>query len=73
MNWAKIMKTILDDPEDFFQNDGWNFLATDSDVCFLNIFSALEREQEARNLLDFSGSVRFERMGWKMEKKIDCP
>uniref|UniRef100_A0A9J2Q690 FACT complex subunit n=1 Tax=Ascaris lumbricoides TaxID=6252 RepID=A0A9J2Q690_ASCLU len=31
LNWAKIMKTILDDPEDFFQNDGWNFLATDSD------------------------------------------
>lgn len=26
------MKTILDDPEDFFANGGWNFLATDSDV-----------------------------------------
>lgn len=33
LNWAKIMKTILDDPEDFFVNGGWNFLATDSDVC----------------------------------------
>uniref|UniRef100_F1KS40 FACT complex subunit n=2 Tax=Ascaris suum TaxID=6253 RepID=F1KS40_ASCSU len=31
LNWAKIMKTILDDPEDFFQNGGWNFLAADSD------------------------------------------
>ncbi|MCP9260749.1 FACT complex subunit SPT16 [Dirofilaria immitis] len=31
LNWAKIMKTILDDPEDFFVNGGWNFLATDSD------------------------------------------
>ncbi|VDK26128.1 unnamed protein product [Anisakis simplex] len=25
------MKTILDDPEDFFKNGGWNFLAADSD------------------------------------------
>lgn len=31
LNWAKIMKTILDDPEDFFANGGWNFLAADSD------------------------------------------
>ncbi|VDM97408.1 unnamed protein product [Thelazia callipaeda] len=31
LNWAKIMKTISDDPEDFFANGGWNFLATDSD------------------------------------------
>uniref|UniRef100_A0A1I7YJM3 FACT complex subunit n=1 Tax=Steinernema glaseri TaxID=37863 RepID=A0A1I7YJM3_9BILA len=32
LNWAKIMKTILDDPEDFFANGGWNFLGQDSDA-----------------------------------------
>lgn len=26
------MKTILDDPEGFFDNGGWNFLASESDV-----------------------------------------
>jgi nucleosome binding factor SPN SPT16 subunit len=31
-NWGKIMKTITDDPEGFFENGGWNFLATDSDT-----------------------------------------
>ncbi|TKR75723.1 hypothetical protein L596_016975 [Steinernema carpocapsae] len=31
LNWAKIMKTIVDDPEEFFENGGWNFLAQDSD------------------------------------------
>ncbi|KAK0427999.1 hypothetical protein QR680_010535 [Steinernema hermaphroditum] len=32
LNWVKIMKTILDDPEDFFANGGWNFLGQDSDA-----------------------------------------
>lgn len=31
LNWPKIMKTITDDPEDFFANGGWNFLSTESD------------------------------------------
>ncbi len=26
LNWTKIMKTILDDPEGFFEEGGWNFL-----------------------------------------------
>lgn len=34
LNWANIMKTIVDDPTSFFENGGWNFLA-DSDVSFL--------------------------------------
>lgn len=29
LNWTKIMKTILDDPEDFFANGGWGFLDPD--------------------------------------------
>ena len=26
LNWGKIMKTILDDPEGFFEEGGWKFL-----------------------------------------------
>lgn len=32
MNWTKIMKTINDDPEGFFENGGWTFLDSGSDV-----------------------------------------
>uniref|UniRef100_A0A914VZ60 FACT complex subunit n=1 Tax=Plectus sambesii TaxID=2011161 RepID=A0A914VZ60_9BILA len=31
LNWAKIMKTITDDPEEFFNTGGWNFLSNESD------------------------------------------
>ncbi|KAK6982924.1 FACT complex subunit SPT16-like isoform X1 [Biomphalaria glabrata] len=31
LNWAKIMKTITDDPEGFFDNGGWTFLDPDSE------------------------------------------
>ncbi|XP_076357852.1 SPT16 homolog, facilitates chromatin remodeling subunit dre4 [Tachypleus tridentatus] len=31
LNWVKIMKTITDDPEGFFDNGGWSFLDPDSD------------------------------------------
>jgi len=30
LNWTKIMKTINDNPEDFFENGGWSFLEPDS-------------------------------------------
>ena len=30
-NWPKIMKTITDDPEGFFETGGWNFLEAESD------------------------------------------
>lgn len=30
LNWAKIMKTITDDPEGFFEQGGWTFLDADS-------------------------------------------
>ncbi|RNA22609.1 FACT complex subunit SPT16 isoform X2 [Brachionus plicatilis] len=30
-NWPKIMKTIIDDPEGFFDQGGWNFLESESD------------------------------------------
>lgn len=31
LNWTKIMKTITDDPEGFFESGGWSFLDPDSD------------------------------------------
>ena len=35
------MKTILDDPEGFFENGGWSFLEPDSEVKILKIGSYL--------------------------------
>eukprot|EP00088_Acartia_fossae_P005874 TRINITY_DN1265_c0_g1_i5.p1 TRINITY_DN1265_c0_g1~~TRINITY_DN1265_c0_g1_i5.p1 ORF type:complete len:1100 (-),score=479.08 TRINITY_DN1265_c0_g1_i5:747-4046(-) len=30
LNWTKVMKTIVDDPEGFFESGGWNFLDPES-------------------------------------------
>ncbi len=35
LNWTKIMKTITDDPEGFFDNGGWSFLDPESDVSYM--------------------------------------
>ena len=32
LNWVKIMKTIVDDSEGFFEQGGWSFLEPQSDV-----------------------------------------
>ncbi|KAJ8303246.1 hypothetical protein KUTeg_019642 [Tegillarca granosa] len=32
LNWTKIMKTITDDPEGFFDSGGWTFLDPESDA-----------------------------------------
>ena len=32
LNWTKIMKTINDDPQGFFDSGGWSFLDPESDV-----------------------------------------
>ncbi|XP_005102634.1 FACT complex subunit SPT16 [Aplysia californica] len=32
LNWTKIMKTITDDPEGFFDNGGWSFLGPESEA-----------------------------------------
>ncbi|ETE70789.1 FACT complex subunit SPT16, partial [Ophiophagus hannah] len=33
LNWTKIMKTIVDDPEGFFEQGGWSFLEPEGEVC----------------------------------------
>ena len=32
LNWPKVMKAIVDDPEGFFDSGGWSFLNPESDV-----------------------------------------
>lgn len=32
LNWGTIMKTVNDDPAEFFREGGWAFLAIDSDA-----------------------------------------
>ncbi|KRX76657.1 FACT complex subunit SPT16 [Trichinella sp. T6] len=32
LNWGKVMKSITDDPEGFFESGGWNFLTADDDT-----------------------------------------
>lgn len=54
-NWAKIMKTINDDPEGFFDNGGWSFLDPESDVShdssnykgsgFMPVLPSLQNEE----------------------------
>uniref|UniRef100_A0A183SSW0 FACT complex subunit n=1 Tax=Schistocephalus solidus TaxID=70667 RepID=A0A183SSW0_SCHSO len=31
LNWPKLMKTIVDNPEDFLEQNGWSFLSPDDD------------------------------------------
>lgn len=33
LNWAAIMKTVNEDPYEFFREGGWSFLAAKDDVC----------------------------------------
>ncbi|KRX92343.1 FACT complex subunit spt16, partial [Trichinella pseudospiralis] len=32
LNWGKVMKSITEDPEGFFESGGWNFLTADDDT-----------------------------------------
>ncbi|KAK3882667.1 hypothetical protein Pcinc_012963 [Petrolisthes cinctipes] len=32
LNWAKVMKTVIDDPDGFFEQGGWSFLDPESDA-----------------------------------------
>uniref|UniRef100_A0A8C4QPL4 FACT complex subunit n=1 Tax=Eptatretus burgeri TaxID=7764 RepID=A0A8C4QPL4_EPTBU len=46
LNWTKIMKTIIDDPEGFFEQGGWSFLNPDSEEEAGDDLEASESEVE---------------------------
>ena len=41
------MKTINDNPEDFFENGGWSFLEPNSEVCFIRVFGVQVLRKES--------------------------
>ncbi|XP_076674813.1 SPT16 homolog, facilitates chromatin remodeling subunit dre4 isoform X1 [Andrena cerasifolii] len=53
LNWAKIMKTITDDPEGFFDNGGWSFLDVESDAENEDVEDEEEEEDDAYEPSDF--------------------
>ncbi|KAJ8382510.1 hypothetical protein SKAU_G00032880 [Synaphobranchus kaupii] len=49
LNWSKIMKTIVDDPEGFFEQGGWSFLDPESEGSVAEDDSGSEMEDETFN------------------------
>uniref|UniRef100_A0A667WM44 FACT complex subunit n=1 Tax=Myripristis murdjan TaxID=586833 RepID=A0A667WM44_9TELE len=49
LNWTKIMKTIVDDPEGFFEQGGWSFLDPESEGSGAEEDSESEMEDETFN------------------------
>ncbi|XP_063983531.1 FACT complex subunit spt16 isoform X1 [Diachasmimorpha longicaudata] len=47
LNWAKIMKTITEDPEGFFESGGWTFLDPESDAENEEVDDEEEEEDDA--------------------------
>lgn len=47
LNWTKIMKTITDDPEGFFDSGGWTFLDPESDAENEEVDDDEEEEDDA--------------------------
>ncbi|CAK9797670.1 FACT complex subunit spt16 [Anthophora quadrimaculata] len=47
LNWTKIMKTITDDPEGFFDSGGWSFLDPESDAENEEVEDEEEEEDDA--------------------------
>lgn len=47
LNWGKIMKTITDDPDGFFENGGWTFLDPESDAENEEVDDEEEEEDDA--------------------------
>lgn len=52
LNWTKIMKTITDDPEGFFDSGGWTFLDPESDVENEEVEDEEEEEDDAYEVRD---------------------
>ncbi len=58
LNWTKIMKTIVDDPEGFFEQGGWSFLDPESEVRSAQRtknrqVSGVERNESFLIMIDF--------------------
>ncbi|EFN79862.1 FACT complex subunit spt16 [Harpegnathos saltator] len=53
LNWTKIMKTITDDPEGFFDSGGWTFLDPESDAENEELEDEEEEEDDAYEPSDF--------------------
>ncbi|TNM93658.1 hypothetical protein fugu_001834 [Takifugu bimaculatus] len=49
LNWTKIMKTIVDDPEGFFEQGGWSFLDPEGEGSAAGSDSESEMEDETFN------------------------
>ncbi|XP_016116493.1 FACT complex subunit SPT16-like, partial [Sinocyclocheilus grahami] len=49
LNWTKIMKTIVDDPEGFFEQGGWSFLDPESEGSGAEDDSGSEMADETFN------------------------
>jgi len=57
LNWGKIMKTIIDDPEGFFESGGWSFLDPNSgSEGEGDEDDDLDSEDEEFNISEASGS-----------------
>lgn len=52
LNWTKIMKTITDDPEGFFDSGGWTFLDPESDAENEEVEDEEEEEDDAYEVGD---------------------
>lgn len=52
LNWTKIMKTITDDPEGFFDSGGWTFLDPESDAENEDAEDEEEEEDDAYEVRD---------------------
>lgn len=51
LNWTKIMKTITDDPEGFFESGGWTFLDPESDAENEDVDDEEEEEDDAYEVI----------------------
>ncbi|XP_045194199.1 FACT complex subunit SPT16-like [Mercenaria mercenaria] len=75
LNWTKIMKTITDDPEGFFDNGGWSFLDPESEDEGDD--DEDEEDEEFNPSDDFSGSEEessddySEESNWEEEEEDD--
>ncbi|XP_011306257.1 FACT complex subunit spt16 isoform X1 [Fopius arisanus] len=60
LNWAKIMKTITEDPEGFFESGGWTFLDPDTDAENEEVDDEEEEEDDAYEPTDIESEEESE-------------